>query len=161
MKKLFVAVLLLVGSINAFARGDFLITGNDFPPDYKPPAFQVEERKTTDSPSMQDYTRNIPLINAREVDGFTRVPDVAQYGRGDWSQVVGMANDISLEKAGEIAKENPFVTYFFYMRNGRMTLPTQDTNGYYTFIKGDAVFFAGEPHWGSAKGFSDGYIRRE
>jgi len=106
-----------------------------------------------------NITGLIPVIETK-IEGFIKVPDVAQYGGADWSGVVGIAHDTTVQQAAEIARENPEITYFFYMTGGQMVLNTGE-NGteYRVFKKGDAVFFSGEPWWGSAHGYSNGYIK--
>lgn len=105
-----------------------------------------------------DLCANIPVLNV-VAKGFMKVPNVAQYKDADWSQVIGIAKDISLKEAVDIANGNEEITYFFYMKGNRMVLETIDGN-YRVFRKGDAVFFAGEPWWGSAPGFADGYVKQ-
>jgi hypothetical protein len=105
----------------------------------------------------KDATNEIPEINVHP--DFQKTPDVAQYGEGDWSKVIGIAHRIRLAEAFEIATRNPEITYFFYMKGSRMVLNTPDGN-FRVFRRGDAVFFAGEPWWGSAPGFADGYIKQ-
>jgi len=75
---------------------------------------------------------------------FELHPDVAQYDGADWSKLLLREPDCTLEKALQIAAENPHVDYFFFCREG-MVLPKHGT-----FKPGDAVFFAGEPWPGSA-----------
>ena len=105
--------------------------------------------------SAADITHEIPEI---QCGNYERVPNVAQYGHADWNQVVGIARGITVEKAEEIADENPEITYFFYTTGCQMVLETEDGN-YRVFRHGDTVFFAGEPWWGSAPGLADGYIK--
>lgn len=107
-----------------------------------------------------DITNEIPVIEREENDGFQKVSNVAQYKEADWSQVIGIAHDVTLVEAKKIAKENPNITYFFYMKGGQMVLEKTDGN-YRVFRHGDAVFFSGKPWWGSAPGYADGYIRTE
>lgn len=112
----------------------------------------------TSEEMMNDVTYEIPLIDPSVITGYTKVEDVAQYGKADWSQVIGMAKNISREKAKQIADENPDITYFFYTKGCQMVLLTENGN-YRVFHHGDTVFFTGEPWWGSAPGLADGYIK--
>jgi hypothetical protein len=106
-----------------------------------------------------DITSQIPDIGAPAVKGFQKVENVAQYGEGDWSNVIGIARGISLEKAAEIANGNPEITFFFHMKGVQMVLGTGEPGNYRVFRHGDAVFFKGTPWWGNATGFSDGYVK--
>lgn len=108
----------------------------------------------------KDQTKDIPVIEATEVtnENFTKVVDVAQYGGADWSQVIGISHNVSLKEAFDIASSNESVTYFFYMK-GRSMVLVSGVETYRAFERGDAVFFTGTPCWGSAPGYSDGYIK--
>jgi hypothetical protein len=105
-----------------------------------------------------DVTYEIPIIDTSIISGYTKVEDVAQYGKADWSQAVGIAQDISVERAKQIADANPDIMYFFRTKGCQMVLVTEDGN-YRVFRHGDTVFFTGEPWWGSAPGLADGYIK--
>lgn len=110
----------------------------------------------------RDITSEIPditdTINISENPNFKKNPNVAQYKEADWSQVVGIAHDLNLDQAFKIAEEKQEITYFFYMKGSQMVLEKTDGT-YRVFRHGDAVFFGGEPWWGSAPGYSDGYIK--
>lgn len=118
--------------------------------------FHNEENENTIL--TEDITNEIPVIPSL-IDNYEKVLDVAQYKNADWSNVVGIARNISLAKAARIADKNPEITFFFYMKGHQMVLEREDGT-YRVFRKGDAVFFTGEPWWGSAPGFSDGYIKK-
>lgn len=105
-----------------------------------------------------DITREIHEIDVVAQHGFKKIADVAQYKNADWSQVVGISKGITLADAFFITDRNPNITYFFHMKGQQMILEKED-GSYRVFRKGDAVFFTGEPWWGSAPGFADGYIR--
>lgn len=120
-------------------------------------------------------------------DGFRLVPDVAQYGGSDYSNVVQVARSISLEQAFEIAESNPEIDYFVYMKGYQMVLPVssdvefnpgndpfglasnvnfrydsgQCGQGYCRIFKhGDTVFFKKDGVWlGSAPGYADAYFK--
>jgi hypothetical protein len=106
----------------------------------------------------KDVTNQIPAISV-SIDGYNKIADVAQYGAGDWSQVVGIAKNISLREAKEIADNDPNITFFFYTKGYQMVLGTNDGN-YRVFHHGDTVFFSGQPWWGSAPDLADGYIKQ-
>ncbi len=105
-----------------------------------------------------DLAEQIPTICSPSKDkDFKKICDVAMYKQADWSNVIGISRDVTLEEAFEVAKENPEITFFFYM-NSSMILETIDGN-YRHFSKNDAIFFKGKPWWGSAEGYSDGYVK--
>ncbi len=106
----------------------------------------------------RDLTQDIPEITSPLLVGFEKVPDVAQFKNADWNNVVGISRNITLAQACEIANQDPTITYFFHMKGRQMVLETK--GGYRLFQHGDAVFFTGTPWWGSAEGFSDGYIKK-
>jgi hypothetical protein len=108
--------------------------------------------------TFENITDQIPLIESPFAQYFQKVPDVAQYGGADWNNVIGISKGISLGQAYEIAHQHPEITYFFHMKGGRMSLRTPEGK-WRVFNYGDAVFFTGEPWWGSAEGFADGYIK--
>lgn len=106
----------------------------------------------------ENLTLQIPVIGL-ESNKWEKVSDVAQWGDGDWSQVVGRAEHISLQEAMEIAETHPDITYFFYMKGYQMVLGNYPGD-IRVFRQGDAVFFAGQPHWGEAIGYADGYMKK-
>lgn len=69
-------------------------------------------------------------------------PNVAMYGQGDWSGMLRMGNYPTVKAALEDAKGGE--TFFFYCRGPLDIGPGKQ------FQTGDAVFFAGQPWWGSA-----------
>ena len=107
-----------------------------------------------------NLTKTIPQIEESN-PYFEKKPNVAQYGEADWSQVVGITHNVTLDKAFDIALKNETITYFFYMKEGRMVLGSKEEGAYRIFHQGDAVFFSGTPSWGAAPGFSDGYIKKQ
>lgn len=109
-------------------------------------------------PIAQDVTNEIPEI-VYEDPRYKKEADVAQYGEADWNNAVGIARCVTLREAKKIADQNPNITYFFYTKGGQMVLGTSDGN-IRVFRYGDAVFFTGEPWWGTAPGLADGYIKR-
>lgn len=69
-------------------------------------------------------------------------PDVAMYGQGDWSGMLRQGNYASADAAMQATKGGE--TFFFYCEGPLDLGPGKQ------FQSGDAVFFAGEPWWGSA-----------
>jgi hypothetical protein len=104
-----------------------------------------------------DITNEIPVLDVK-VQGFEKIPNVAQYKMADWSQVVGIAKGITLDDAYKIANDNPDITFFFYTKGYQMVLEKED-GSYRVFRHGDTVFFSGQPWWGSAPGLADGYVK--
>ena len=76
--------------------------------------------------------------------GWKKTPSVAQYGGADWSNLIHTEKNCTVEKAKRIAMLNPNITFFFFC-NGQLVL-----DGHGTFDTDDAVFFSGEPWYGSA-----------
>lgn len=109
----------------------------------------------------KDVSNEIPEMSAVSTDGFAKLKDVAQYGEGDWSNVVGIARGISVQEAKTIASNNPEITFFFYTKGYQMVLGTGRHDGSCrVFHHGDTVFFSGEPWWGSANDLADGYMKQ-
>jgi hypothetical protein len=104
--------------------------------------------------SAKDLTEEMPDIETN----YKRLPDTAQYGDADWSNVVGIARGISLIEAKKIADNNENITSFFYIKGARMILNTKEGN-YLIFNHGDAVFFSGDEWWATAPGLADAYIK--
>lgn len=101
---------------------------------------------------------DIPLIGIHDSDdNWERVPNVAQYHSADWSKVVGRAPNVTVAEAKEIAESYPEITYFFHMTYGYCLNLGHDK----IFYHKDAVFFSGEPYWGNATGYSDGYVKKQ
>jgi hypothetical protein len=107
---------------------------------------------------QRDITSELPEIDVVN-HGFKKLPDVAQYKNADWSEVIGVAKNISLNQAYKIAEANPEITYFFYTKGVQMVLETE-AGDYRVFRHGDTVFFKGTPWWGSAPSLADGYERQ-
>jgi hypothetical protein len=111
--------------------------------------------------SAADLSGNINEINppVETSSAFEKVPHVAQYGNGDWSQAMGIAKGVSLDEAFKIATANPKITYFFYTNTSQLVLGDVNKD-YRVFHRGDAVFFSGKPRWGDAGALADGYIKK-
>lgn len=103
------------------------------------------------SPTLADYATAI--AEGIGPDLFETVPDVAQYAEADWSGELHRIDGATLDEAYAYAVTNEAVSFFFQVDPGcTMVLP-----GHGTFNSGDAVFFSGSPHWGSATGLATGY----
>ena len=106
---------------------------------------------------------DIPEININEYDdNWNCIPDVAQYKKADWSQVIGRAKNVTVSQAKEIAESNSAITYFFFVKGGQMVLENTDAEQPFAriFQHGEAVFFSGTPWWGTAPGLADGYTKK-
>lgn len=120
-------------------------------------------------------------MGQNKIDPFDIQYNAAQYKGSDYSNVVLVRRNISLEEAKEIALNDPEIDYFVYMRGGRMVLeippeahfdPNNDPFGLVSYWPGlgycrvfqyhDAVFFKNEGKWlGSAPGFADVYSKKQ
>ena len=97
--------------------------------------------------------------NAVYQDQFTKIPNVAQNKMADWKNEVTRREGISLEEAFAIAMDLPEVSYFFYMTGGFFLEGKEGPDGWAekgSFGPGDAVFFSGQPTYGSSHA-SDAY----
>jgi hypothetical protein len=118
---------------------------------------------------------------------FRSEPNTAQYKGSDYTNAVRVERGISLKQAFEIAKSDPNIDYFVYVKGGAMVLeippevtfdPMKDplhlvTYNHYVydaggtdfgacriFRHGDVVFFKKEGMWlGSAPGLADTYFK--
>lgn len=80
--------------------------------------------------------------------GWNKKANVAQYGQASWDNFVSKAANTTAEEAMRIAFANPDTTFFFFCRE-YMVLDGPASQ-YGPFEPGDAVFFTGEPWYGSA-----------
>lgn len=78
---------------------------------------------------------------------WTKTPNVAMYKGANWNTLIKRVSNSSPEQAKRIALQNPNITFFFYCRE-YMVLENLGAQG--VFYPGDAVFFSGEPWYGSA-----------
>jgi len=81
--------------------------------------------------------------------GWIKKSNVAQYKGANWDNFVQKESNCTPEKAQRIALLNPEITFFFFCREG-MVLEGHIEEKYGSFQPGDAVFFSGEPWYGSA-----------
>jgi len=86
---------------------------------------------------------------------WVKTPDVAQYKGADWNNFIQKVPNCSVNQAKRIAMKNPAITFFFFCREG-IILEGPVEEKYGPFNPGDAVFFSGEPWYGSAPQ-CDGY----
>lgn len=111
------------------------------------PASIAEEEIVISTDFMPDWTWN-------------EVKDVAQYKGADWSNEVDRLSGQTLATAQQHAIANPAITFFFLMERN-MFLEGKSGAGGWTekgsFRPGDAVFFSGNPWYGSAVGFANAY----
>jgi hypothetical protein len=89
---------------------------------------------------------------------FTKIPNVAEYKKGDWNNLLAVLKHMTIKQALQYAKEHLEVDFFFYVKDGELVLEIGDGN-YRIFQQGDAVFFKGTPWWGAVEGQADGYVR--
>jgi Glycosyl hydrolases family 18 len=88
---------------------------------------------------------------------FTKTANVAMYGQGDWSGWMKTVSNSTPEAAFRIATADPDIRFFFFAREP-MVLTNPAWSQPKVFQPGDAVFFSGEPWWGSAPQ-CDGYAK--
>ncbi len=80
--------------------------------------------------------------------GWNKKSNVAQYGEASWDNYVRTTKNTTAQEAMRMAFQNPDITFFFYCRE-YMVLEGPAAQ-YGPFEPGDAVFFSGEPWYGSA-----------
>ena len=80
---------------------------------------------------------------------WTKTANVAMYGQADWSGYKKTVPDCSPQQAQRIAMLDPSISFFFFARE-YMVLTNPAWPQPRVFNPGDAVFFSGEPWWGSA-----------
>jgi hypothetical protein len=78
---------------------------------------------------------------------WSKTPNVAMFKGANWDSLIRKVPNCSPEQAKRIALQNPAITFFFFCRE-YMVLETLGAQG--VFNPGDAVFFGGEPWYGSA-----------
>jgi Glycosyl hydrolases family 18 len=81
--------------------------------------------------------------------GWTKKSDVAQYASADWSNFEHQESNCNLARARRIATMNPEITFFSLCREP-MVLNGTGSGQNRVFQAGDAVFFSGQPWYGSA-----------
>src|SRR5437763_11495192 len=80
---------------------------------------------------------------------WTKTPNVAMYGQADWSGYQKTVSNCSPQQAQRIAILDPAIRFFFFARE-TMVLTNPSWPEPKVFQPGDAVFFTGDPWWGSA-----------
>jgi peptidyl-Asp metalloendopeptidase len=83
---------------------------------------------------------------------FKPVLNVAQYRGADWANEVCRYSALSLEQAKAIAAADPRIAYFFIVKGASLSLGDKGV-----FYAGDAVFFSGNPWYGTALDLADAY----
>lgn len=115
---------------------------------------------------VEDITDQIPEIKVEEEQNedinWDFIPNVVQYKCADWSSCIGIAHQVTINQAKEIASNNPDIHFFFYVKGICMVLENtlMSPASVRIFHQGDAVFFSGTAWWGSALGLADGYTKR-
>jgi hypothetical protein len=88
---------------------------------------------------------------------YLKTPNVAMISTADWSSYRKTVSNCSPPEAQRIAMLDPTIRFFFYCRD-HMTLVNPNWPAPRIFQPKDAVFFSGEPWWGSAPQ-CDGYVK--
>ncbi|MEO8532281.1 MAG: glycosyl hydrolase family 18 protein [Flavobacterium sp.] len=78
---------------------------------------------------------------------WIKKPDVAMFKGADWNTLIKKVPNCTPEEAKRIALKDAKISFFFFCREF-MVLETLGDKG--IFNPGDAVFFSGEPWYGSA-----------
>ncbi len=91
-------------------------------------------------------------------DKFEMVPHSAEYQKASWDNLIRIERNISMDKAYQIAHEDPEINYFFHTIGWHMVLDTP--KGLMFFGPGDTVFFTGKPWWGTAFDLAHGYVKK-
>lgn len=78
---------------------------------------------------------------------WKKTPNVAMYKGADWNTLIKKVPNCTPQQAKRIAVQDPEISFFFFCRE-YMVLETLGKEG--IFNPGDAVFFSGEPRFGSA-----------
>lgn len=122
-------------------------------------------------------------VNLEKEVTFVKEADVAQGGGSDYANAIRVERGITLDQAFEIAKNDPNIDYFVYLKGCQMVLvggdPNNDPLGLVTynqigfddghvgegycriFRNGDVVFFKNEgKSLGSAPGLADVYSKQ-
>jgi hypothetical protein len=80
--------------------------------------------------------------------GWKRVGNAAQYENANWANFVSKQSNTTATNAMRMACADPSITFFFFCREA--VLLTGSAAQYGPFMAGDAVFFTGDPWFGSA-----------
>ena len=88
---------------------------------------------------------------------YVETANVAMYKGANWDGLIKTVPNCTPESARIIATLDPDVDFFFFCRDGMVLEPTNGNPERY-FSPGDAVFFSGQPQWGSAPQ-CDGYLK--
>lgn len=88
---------------------------------------------------------------------YIKSDNVAMYKGADWSGLIKTVSNCTAESARIIATVDPGIAFYFFCREF-MILEPANGNPERIFSPGDAVFFSGQPTWGSAPQ-CDGYVK--
>ena len=84
---------------------------------------------------------------------WNKIANVAMYDKANWDLMVCKKTGMTTETAQVFADSSDEVNFFFIVTSA-FSIPTHGV-----FNAGDAVFFSGEPWWGSAEGVANGYVK--
>ncbi|HSX11218.1 MAG TPA: hypothetical protein VLF94_05850 [Chlamydiales bacterium] len=129
-----------------------------------------------------------PIVDKQREVTFVKEADVAQYKGSDYANAIRVERGISLDEAFKIAKNDPEIDYFVYVKGYSMVLEIppgvpfdaekdplelvthtrfiyddgRPSEGYCRIFKqGDVVFFKNEGKWlGTAPGLADVYSKQ-
>src|ERR1043165_389141 len=108
-----------------------------------------------DRPTLHNHVYRSSPSDGRSTMPWTKTADVAMFEGADWSSFKKVVGNCSPPQAPRIAMLDPAIRFFFFCREP-MVLTNPGWPGPRSFSPGDAVFFTGEPWWGSAPQ-CDGY----
>ena len=96
--------------------------------------------------SGQPWYGNAPQCDAYQKMkvSWEKKSNVAEYKGASWNNLVKKTPKTSIKEAKQIADSDPAITFFFYCNQTVYLEPKG------VFEQGDAVFFSGEPWYGSA-----------
>lgn len=107
----------------------------------------------------QSIDFNADQSNVSELDGYSKVDNIAESRDADWSHVIGVARNVTLMQAKMIADSDPSITFFFRIKEPGVALSAKN-DSCYLFNTGDTVFFSGDPWWNGVLKCADFYIRQ-
>jgi hypothetical protein len=93
-----------------------------------------------------NLANQFPIIEKPVYDDFTVVNGSILSGFADWSNVIGIAHDVTPMEATLIARNDPQITHFYYITDMILLGSPKGVEGkMWIFFPKDAVFFTGEP----------------
>jgi hypothetical protein len=93
---------------------------------------------------------------------FKKIVNKAQNRRGDWSGFLYCCNTENEGAACRIAREDKRINFFFRVKDGAKLVLEKSPEELSTarvFYSGDTAFFSGDPDWGSAINYADGFVK--